>query len=85
MKLKIAETEIRVSRSGLGRWALGGSTWGGENEQQSIATCSALDQGINLIDTAPVYGFGKSEQIVGRALATSSLRDKAIIATKGRI
>jgi aryl-alcohol dehydrogenase-like predicted oxidoreductase len=62
---------------------LGGWTWAGENEQQSIATiCSALDQGINLIDTAPVYGFGKSEQIVGRALATSSLRDKAIIATK---
>ena len=80
---KIERTEIRVSRIGLGTWAMGGWMWGGDDERESIATIhAALDQGITLIDTAPVYGFGKSEQVVGKALASSSLRDKAVIATK---
>jgi aryl-alcohol dehydrogenase-like predicted oxidoreductase len=56
---------------------------GGTDERESVATIrSALDQGINLIDTAPVYGFGMSEEIVGQALAAAGLRSQAVIATK---
>ena len=55
--------------------------WGGTDQRESVATIhAALDQGINLIDTAPVYGFGVSEEIVGAALA--GIRDRAVIATK---
>jgi aryl-alcohol dehydrogenase-like predicted oxidoreductase len=77
----IPTTSLKVSRVGLGTWAMGGWMWGGTDESQSVATIrTALDQGINLIDTAPVYGFGLSEEIVGKALA--GIRSRAIIATK---
>lgn len=57
--------------------------WGGSDEQEAIRTIhTALDSGINLIDTAPVYGFGKSEEIVGRALAGYRHRDEVILSTK---
>ena len=63
---------LPVSRVGLGTWAIGGWMWGGSNEAESIKTIQhALDLGLNLIDTAPVYGFGRSEEIVGKALADS--------------
>jgi aryl-alcohol dehydrogenase-like predicted oxidoreductase len=79
----IAQTQLRVSRVALGTWAMGGWMWGGTDEDESVATIrAALDQGINLIDTAPVYGFGVSEEIVGKALANSGLRSQAVIATK---
>ena len=62
---------------------MGGWMWGGTDERESIATIrAALDQGNNLIDTAPVYGFGLSEEIVGKAIADARLRSRAIIATK---
>ncbi len=61
----------------------GGWMWGGTDDQESIRTIhAALDQDINLIDTAPVYGFGRAEEIVGKAVAASGHRDKVIIATK---
>src|SRR4029077_11305418 len=64
----IPGTELRVSRVGLGTWAMGGWMWGGTDRRESVATIrAALEQGINLIDTAPVYGFGVSEEIVGEA------------------
>jgi aryl-alcohol dehydrogenase-like predicted oxidoreductase len=57
--------------------------WGGSDENESIKTIQhAVDLGINLIDTAPVYGFGHSEEIVGKALADGGRRDKAVLATK---
>jgi aryl-alcohol dehydrogenase-like predicted oxidoreductase len=57
--------------------------WGGSDEREAINTIhAALDRGINLIDTAPVYGFGRSEEIVGKALATDGRRKRAVIATK---
>ena len=75
--------EQKVSRVGLGTWAIGGSMWGGSDEKSSIATIhSALDKGINLIDTAPAYGFGVSEEVVGKALKQYGKRDEIIIATK---
>ena len=67
--LQIPKTELKVSRVALGTWAMGGWMWGGTDHRESIATIhAALAQGINLIDTAPVYGFGVSEEIVGAAL-----------------
>ena len=73
----------RVSRVALGTWAIGGWMWGGTDEAESIATIrAALDHGINVIDTAPVYGFGRSEEIVGKAIAEGGLRARVLIATK---
>jgi aryl-alcohol dehydrogenase-like predicted oxidoreductase len=74
---------FRLSRIGLGTWAIGGWMWGGSDEAESIKTIhAALDRGISLIDTAPVYGFGRSEEIVGKALAQDGRRKQAVIATK---
>jgi aryl-alcohol dehydrogenase-like predicted oxidoreductase len=81
--VEIPGTPIRASRIGLGTWAIGGGGWGGTDPLESIATIrAAFDQGINLIDTAPAYGSGVSEQLVGKALADAGLRPQAIIATK---
>ena len=79
----IADTGVKASRIGLGTWAMGGWMWGGSDEQEAIRTIhAALEQGINLIDTAPVYGFGKSEEIVGRAQAEYGRREEVIVAGK---
>jgi aryl-alcohol dehydrogenase-like predicted oxidoreductase len=79
----IAGTSLKVSRVAIGTWAIGGWMWGGTDETESIATIrAALDHGINVIDTAPAYGFGRSEEIVGKAIAEGHLRDKVVIATK---
>ena len=79
----IPGTALKVSRVALGTWAMGGWMWGGTDERDSIATIrAALDRGINLIDTAPAYGFGVSEEIVGKAVAAKGLRSRAVIATK---
>jgi len=81
--VNVSGTGIKASRIGLGTWAIGGWLWGGTEEQASIRTIhTALDKGINLIDTAPVYGFGLSEEIVGKAIAQYGKREKVIIATK---
>ncbi len=73
---------IQASAVAFGAWAIGGWMWGGTEEKDAIAAVhAALDSGINLIDTAPMYGMGRSEEIVGKALQ-GGLRQKAIIATK---
>jgi aryl-alcohol dehydrogenase-like predicted oxidoreductase len=79
----IPGTSLEVSRVALGTWAIGGWMWGGTDEAESISTIrAALDHGINVIDTAPAYGFGRSEEIVGKAIAENGLRSRVIIATK---
>jgi aryl-alcohol dehydrogenase-like predicted oxidoreductase len=79
----IPEISLSVSRVGLGTWAIGGWMWGGTDDAESIATIhAAVERGINLIDTAPAYGFGRSEEIVGRAIAEGQLRSRMVIATK---
>ncbi|NUO10240.1 MAG: aldo/keto reductase [Candidatus Brocadia sp.] len=81
--INIAGTELRASRIGLGTWAIGGWMWGGTEEQTSIHTIhKAIERGINLIDTAPVYGQGRSEEIVGKAIEQYGKREGIIIATK---
>lgn len=72
-----------ISRIGLGTWAIGGWMWGGTDVKEAIETIrGAVDRGVTLIDTAPVYGFGRSEEIVGEALAAGGLRGRVKIATK---
>jgi aryl-alcohol dehydrogenase-like predicted oxidoreductase len=70
---RLGATGLEITRVGLGAWAIGGGGWehgwGPQDDDESIAAIRyALDQGINWIDTAAVYGFGHSEQVVGRAL-----------------
>jgi aryl-alcohol dehydrogenase-like predicted oxidoreductase len=80
---EIPGTSLRVSRVAIGTWAIGGWMWGGSDEAESIATIrAAVEHGINVIDTAPVYGFGRSEEIVGKAVAEANLRSRVVIATK---
>jgi len=78
---KLGNSGIDISVVGLGCWAIGGWAWGGTDEKESIKTIKeAIDLGINLIDTAPIYGFGCSEEIVGKAI--KGKRDKVVISTK---
>ncbi|MCC6126192.1 MAG: aldo/keto reductase [Pirellulales bacterium] len=78
---KLGSSNIDVSIIGFGAWAIGGWMWGGADEKQAIAAIQAsLDRGVNLLDTAPIYGFGHSEELVGRAI--QGRRDQAVIATK---
>ncbi|MBX3360829.1 MAG: aldo/keto reductase [Phycisphaeraceae bacterium] len=77
----LGQSGIDASVIALGTWAIGGWMWGGSDEDEAVrAIHSALDRGINLIDTAPIYGFGHSEIVVGRAI--KGRRDTAVIATK---
>ncbi|MDR3727868.1 MAG: aldo/keto reductase [Terracidiphilus sp.] len=72
-----------VSRVALGTWALGGSEWGAVPDEVAVATClGALERGINLIDTAPIYGHGRAEEMVGKALRAHGRRQDFFIATK---
>jgi aryl-alcohol dehydrogenase-like predicted oxidoreductase len=81
--VKINGLKREASRIGLGTWSIGGFMWGGTDEQDGVDTISrALEHGINLIDTAPVYGLGHAEELVGRALAKYGKREEVIIATK---
>jgi methylglyoxal reductase len=81
-KKRIGTTEIDTSQVGLGAWAIGGGPWWGDSDETEAiqAIHASLDAGITLIDTAPAYGLGRSESIVGRAL--KDRRNEAIIATK---
>ncbi len=81
LKRKIGKTDMEASVIAFGAWAIGGWLWGGTEEKQSIDSINAAyDSGINFIDTAPIYGFGRSEEIVGKAIKDK--RDKIILATK---
>jgi methylglyoxal reductase len=78
---KLGSSGIDISAVGFGAWVTGGWMWGGADDRQSIAAIhAALDNGINLVDTAPVYGYGHSEQVVGEAIRDR--RDKVVLATK---
>lgn len=82
---QLGATGLEKTRVGLGAWAIGGGGWehgwGPQEDDESIAAIHhALDRGINWIDTAAVYGFGRSEQIVGRAL--QGLSERPYVFTK---
>lgn len=82
MKYKpIQNTDLSISVISLGSWVFSGDAWGGAPEQECIdAVNAALEYGINFIDTAPIYGFGRAEEMVGKAVKNK--RDKVILATK---
>src|SRR6516162_4737594 len=81
--ISIPDITTPASRVGLGTWAMGGVQWGGTDDNESVKTIhAALDLGVTLIDTAPAYGFGHSEKVVGRAIAERGGRDRVVIATK---
>jgi aryl-alcohol dehydrogenase-like predicted oxidoreductase len=81
--VSIPGTSIAASRVGLGTWAIGGWMWGGADDDRSVRTiCAALDRGVTLIDTAPAYGQGHAEAVVGTAVARWGRRDRVILATK---
>src|SRR3954447_3295467 len=72
-RVQLGRTGLEISRVGFGAWAIGGSgwwhAWGSQDDDESIATIRrAAELGINWIDTAPIYGLGHSEEVVGRAL-----------------
>ena len=78
---EIGRSGIMASAVGLGTWAIGGWMWGGTDEVASVRAIEAsIDAGISLIDTAPAYGLGRSEELVGQAIAGK--REKVVIATK---
>ncbi|MBO6513821.1 MAG: aldo/keto reductase [Phycisphaerales bacterium] len=77
----LGESGIEASTVAIGTWVMGGWMWGGADESDSInAVHAAIDEGINLLDTAPIYGFGHSESVVGKAI--KDRRDKVVLATK---
>ncbi|MDZ7807774.1 MAG: aldo/keto reductase [Gracilimonas sp.] len=81
--IQVSDLELKISRVTLGTWAIGGWMWGGSNDQEAIDTViTALEKGVTTIDTAPVYGFGKSEELVGKAVKEYGHRDDIQIATK---
>jgi len=74
---------VKVSRIGLGTWAIGGLEWGNVPDEAAIATIlSAVDREINFIDTAPIYGRGHAEEIIGKAMRAHGRRDAFFVATK---
>jgi aryl-alcohol dehydrogenase-like predicted oxidoreductase len=82
----IPGTDLNPSRIGLGTWEIGDWLSDDASEAGLIRTIqAALDRGVTLIDTAPVYGLGRSEEIVGKALAQCGLRNRVLIASKGRL
>lgn len=82
-KVRFGQTDLEVSVVVLGTWVTGGWLWGGADDSESVKTIlRALELGINFIDTAPVYGFGKSESVIGMALKEWGKRDGIVLATK---
>jgi len=82
-KIRFGQTDMEVSRIVFGSWVTGGWAWGGANDKDSImAILRAFELGVNFIDTAPVYGFGKSEKIIGEALKEWGHHEKVVVATK---
>jgi aryl-alcohol dehydrogenase-like predicted oxidoreductase len=80
--MMIPGTDVPASRIALGTWSIGGLGWGGADEAAAIRTIhGALDMGVNLFDTAPIYGKGLAEEILGKALA-GNRRQGVMIATK---
>lgn len=80
-KRMLGKSGIEVSVIGLGLWAIGGDFWGPTDDQASLGTIdAALDMGVNLFDTADVYGGGHSEELLGQAM--KGRREKFVVATK---
>ena len=83
LQRQLGTSGMEISVIGLGTWAIGGWMWGGQDDAQSIAAIrAAVENGINWIDTAPIYGSGRSEKVVGDALKTLPATDRPLVFTK---
>ena len=85
---QLGSTGLQITRVGFGAWAIGGGGWefgwGPQDDEQSLeAIHRALELGVNWIDTAAAYGFGHSEEVVGRAL--SGLSERPYVFTKASL
>lgn len=81
-KVQLGKSDLHISPIAFGAWAIGGQAWGGNDDQDAMKAMKAsFDLGITSIDTAPVYGFGHSEELVGKAIKEIG-RDKLEILTK---
>jgi aryl-alcohol dehydrogenase-like predicted oxidoreductase len=80
---KFGAAAFEISSIGLGTWAIGGHMWGGQNDADSIAAIhAAVDHGVNWIDTAPIYGSGHAESVVGQAVRRLPPSRRPLIFTK---
>ena len=84
---QLGRTGMQISTVGLGAWAIGGAgwehAWGQQDDADSIATIvHSVECGVNWVDTAPIYGHGHSEEVVGRALAALPPADRPFVFTK---
>lgn len=78
---KLGKSDMRISPVCLGSWVFGGDSWGRADDEESVRVVKrAVEKGINLIDTAPVYGSGRAERVIGRAIR--DMPEKPLIATK---
>ena len=83
LRRQLGTTGMEISSIGLGTWAVGGHMWGSQEDKDSIAAIhAALDHGVNWIDTAPIYGSGRSEEVVGQAISRLSQSRRPLIFTK---
>ena len=83
VKRRLGKTEFEITTVGLGTWAIGGRQWGPQDDEASIgAIHAAIDHGINWVDTAPIYGSGHSEEVVGRALKKLPVSRRPLVFTK---
>ncbi len=81
--VKLGNSNLEINRIAFGAWAIGGAAWGGNDEKDSYeAIVSAIENGLVTIDTAPIYGYGKSEEIIGRVINDRGGREKLRILTK---
>jgi aryl-alcohol dehydrogenase-like predicted oxidoreductase len=80
---RLGTTDLHITSIGFGSWAIAGAQWGGQDDEASVAAIhAALDHGINWIDTAPIYGSGHSERMVGRAIKALPASRRPFIFTK---
>lgn len=80
----LGTTGLTVSAATVGTWAIGGAGWGKVDSKEAVcAVRTMLEQGVNIIDTAPFYGCGAAETLVGQAIA--DVRDKVLLVTKGGV
>jgi aryl-alcohol dehydrogenase-like predicted oxidoreductase len=79
----LGSSGFSISTIGVGSWAIGGFQWGGQDDAASIAAIhAAVDHGVNWVDTAPIYGSGHSETVVGRAVKALPASKRPLVFTK---
>lgn len=82
-KTILGNSNLEISPLAFGAWAIGGKAWGGNEEKDSLdAIRAAINSGISTLDTAPIYGYGLSEELIGKVVKKDKGRDKLQILTK---